>query len=300
MRVFAAMELAAACLALTGLLAGCGTPKVAHAKHELPIAVETTASATPGFTQGKAAVRAVRGTVYHWNGKWKRLHAEEKITAGENLWTGVDGSADVFLADSGSVLRVEPGTHLVIERLEYQGERDSAICQTRLNIKTGRIRGNIGRPSSSSTYELETPTALLRSIPERRAIYEIGTDGAYRVEQGIVSLTEDGKELFLTSPAFRPAVAAGPPPECAVHHVKMNRKTVPIIYGLMKFPPGYSEDASRFFPHAGNLYAGCVVTSRKEDFAWVCDSCVVAAMKYKPRNFAENLEPEGLWPKRKF
>jgi hypothetical protein len=60
---------------------------------------------------------------------------------------------------------------------------------------------------------------------------------------------------------------------CEVHHRKMQRKLVPVIYGML----GYlytPEELKTLFPHHQEFVAGgCIVDERKTDKLFVCSEC---------------------------
>lgn len=87
-----------------------------------------------------------------------------------------------------------------------------------------------------------------------------------------------GTALFLQSCAT-PDYTTGKPSVCGVHQVPMDKRVVPIRYGLMR--PG-EKDAAReraaklAFPHATEwLGGGCVIErdSPKQVKIYICPSC---------------------------
>ncbi|HMJ65368.1 MAG TPA: hypothetical protein VK615_08445 [Candidatus Binatia bacterium] len=79
---------------------------------------------------------------------------------------------------------------------------------------------------------------------------------------------------------------------CDVHHIRMERKEVPILYGLIL--PGLGEPggdtAQRLFPHRYETrLGGCCVTptSPKTDKVYVCSEC-----KKAYANWNANTKPE--------
>jgi len=61
---------------------------------------------------------------------------------------------------------------------------------------------------------------------------------------------------------------------CEKHHLKMERKVVPISYGY----PGYSREEWKLLeecgPNDGVVLGGCCVdSSRTQTFTWVCPTC---------------------------
>src|SRR6266700_2513515 len=70
---------------------------------------------------------------------------------------------------------------------------------------------------------------------------------------------------------------------CEVHHVKMERQTVPIHYGLMGYPEGYLEAKAIYFPHGWEyVNGGCLVRKQKEMQIDVCPQCKKANEAFVP------------------
>ena len=76
---------------------------------------------------------------------------------------------------------------------------------------------------------------------------------------------------------------------CEVHHAKMERKKVRVVYGLIR--PGAGEPSSdterRLFPHRHEIsFGGCDVGSYspKTEKIYVCDQCKKAYAKWKAEN----------------
>ena len=64
---------------------------------------------------------------------------------------------------------------------------------------------------------------------------------------------------------------------CKVHHEKLTRATVPMLYGLMPGPPYPVETEERLFPNAlTSVEAGCVVMPSKEAIVLQCQKCIKA------------------------
>jgi hypothetical protein len=64
---------------------------------------------------------------------------------------------------------------------------------------------------------------------------------------------------------------------CKVHHEKLRKATVPILYGLMPGPPFPQKTEERLFPNALNsVEAGCIVMPVKEAIVLQCQKCIEA------------------------
>jgi hypothetical protein len=68
---------------------------------------------------------------------------------------------------------------------------------------------------------------------------------------------------------------------CKVHHEKLTRATVPMLYGLMPGPPYPVETEERLFPNAlTSVEAGCLVMPAKEAIVLQCQKCIKAKTKW--------------------
>ena len=68
---------------------------------------------------------------------------------------------------------------------------------------------------------------------------------------------------------------------CKVHHEKLARATVPMLYGLMPGPPYPVETEERLFPNAlTSVEAGCVVMPAKEAIVLQCQKCIKAKTRW--------------------
>jgi hypothetical protein len=72
---------------------------------------------------------------------------------------------------------------------------------------------------------------------------------------------------------------------CEVHGVKMEKKKVPIEYGIVGQEPGVPPNVrEKQFPHAlEKVFGGCVVRPEKETEIWICPSCQSAERDWKSR-----------------
>lgn len=69
---------------------------------------------------------------------------------------------------------------------------------------------------------------------------------------------------------------------CKVHKAQMERKLVPICYGLIIFEDDFSKAWLASFPNDGTRLGGCMPDPfQKEEYAWVCAQCVEASKKWE-------------------
>ena len=68
---------------------------------------------------------------------------------------------------------------------------------------------------------------------------------------------------------------------CKVHHEKLTRASVPMLYGLTPGPPYPIETEERLFPNAlTSVEAGCVVMPAKDAIVLQCQKCIKAKTKW--------------------
>jgi hypothetical protein len=90
------------------------------------------------------------------------------------------------------------------------------------------------------------------------------------------------EDLSAQSPAFRARVAAQVSGICNIHHIQMERRWLPVIYGR-KPPTGWppeSEQAARFPNSDFPFYAGDLGCPTKELEIYVCRECAAAFLEW--------------------
>jgi ferric-dicitrate binding protein FerR (iron transport regulator) len=135
--------------------------------------------------QGTATVRAVRGTADYsdGSGQWKSLRVGKVLKQGSIIRTAADSQVDLFLKDNGPVVRVTESTQLGLDRLTYERTPIETVIDTGLDLKSGRILGNVKKMAEASKYEVETPNGVAGI---RGTEYDISADGKVSVVSGQV------------------------------------------------------------------------------------------------------------------
>jgi len=110
--------------------------------------------------EAKAKVRAVRGTaqVSINGGAWAPLKANTTLKAGAIIRTASESYVDLFL--NNSVVRVTPDTMMGIDKLLSNNTGVETAMETQLNLKSGRILGNVKKLAAASKYEIKTPNGV--------------------------------------------------------------------------------------------------------------------------------------------
>ncbi|MDB6024290.1 MAG: FecR protein [Verrucomicrobiales bacterium] len=112
---------------------------------------------------GKAVVRAVRGTSAKYSsggGVWVPLKVGTTLQPGSAIQTGAETTVDLFLGQNGPVVRVTPDTTLGFDKLAFSDTGADRVIDTQLNLKSGRILGNVKKLASASRYEIKTPIGV--------------------------------------------------------------------------------------------------------------------------------------------
>jgi hypothetical protein len=148
------------------------------------LALAFTAAAQAAVQQGQAVVRAVRGNAeYSAGGAWAPLKVGTILYAGSTIKTADDSQVDLFLKDNGPVVRVTGNTILGVDKLTFDTTGVDTVVETQLDLKAGRIQGNVKKTSAASRYEVKTPTGVAGI---RGTLYDITADGRVRVWEGSV------------------------------------------------------------------------------------------------------------------
>lgn len=141
---------------------------------------------------GKAVVRAVRGTAYYdVDGKWKKLEVGRILNPGAKVRTESASQVDLFLDRNGPVVRVMEQSILGLDKLYFESNRDDVIIETQLNLIEGRILGSVKKMASASKYEVKTPAGIAGI---RGTDYDISANGSIRVIQGSVVFVTTGPD----------------------------------------------------------------------------------------------------------
>jgi len=136
----------------------------------------------------KAVVRAVRGTADISTDKgstWKPARVGSQLSPNSVIKTGVGSIVDLFLGDNGPVVRVTESTEMGIDRLDVEGTGVEKVIETQLDLKSGRILGNVKKLAEASKYEVKTPVGVAGI---RGTEYDISANGRVSVITGIIQV----------------------------------------------------------------------------------------------------------------
>ena len=124
------------------------------------LALSLLTSAQAEARQATAKVRAIRGTaqVSANGGGWATLKVNDILKAGSVIKTGPESTVDLFV--NNSVVRVTPETTMGLDKIAINETGTENVTETQLNLKSGRIIGNVKKLASASRYEIKTPTGV--------------------------------------------------------------------------------------------------------------------------------------------
>jgi hypothetical protein len=141
---------------------------------------------------GKATVRAVRGSAdfSDGSGSWKKIKVGVVLKQGAVIRTAAESSVDLFLDQNGPVVRVTENSQLGLDRLTFEDSGVETVIDTGLNLKDGRILGNVKKLAQASKYEVKTPNGVAGI---RGTEYDISANGKVLVITGSVVVVEGGQ-----------------------------------------------------------------------------------------------------------
>ena len=168
----------------------------------------TSVQAADGF----ARVQTLRGKAqYSEGGEWKVLTVGKVLRQGAVIQTAANSSVDLFLKDNGPVVRVTADTILGLDKLFFEETGGEVVIDTRLDLRNGRILGNVKKMAAASNYQVKIPTG---TVGIRGTDYDISTSGIVRVITGAVRIqyttTAGPQEVIVTAGnTFTPPTTPG-------------------------------------------------------------------------------------------
>jgi len=143
-----------------------------------------TAEAAPEMN--KAVVRAVRGSANYSTDRganWRTLKVGASLNQNSVIRTAPGSQVDLFLNENGPVVRIMEGSTLGLDKLTIDRTGVENVIETQLDLRDGRILGNVRRLAAASKYEVKTPMGVAGIRGTR---YDISADGTVTVVEGQV------------------------------------------------------------------------------------------------------------------
>jgi hypothetical protein len=152
-------------------------------------------SAQAAPQENTAKVRAVRGSANYSTDRganWKTLKVGASLKQNSVIRTAPGSSVDLFLNENGPTVRVTENTTMGIDRLTIDRTGGDNVIETQLDLRAGRILGNVRPLAAASKYEVKTPQGVAGI---RGTKYDISADGTVKVVEGqivVVYILSDG------------------------------------------------------------------------------------------------------------
>jgi len=164
------------------------------------VAAGLLSSAEANTRDGQALVQTVSGEAkFSLDGdKWLPLQTGQLIKTGAVVKTGAKARADLFLGINGSLLRLDANTELKFNRLAIKVSPIEHMAETEMELRSGRVIGNVRKLPMGSSYVLKTPKGV---ADVKGTVYDINADGELIVVSGKVNYTDNanGKEVLIAS-----------------------------------------------------------------------------------------------------
>lgn len=151
------------------------------------VAAALMTAAEAEVIKNKAVVRRAgpgKAEVSTNNGQsWKPARVGDRLGENSIVRTAPGSTVDLFLGDNGPVVRVTEDTRLAIDKLDLEDAGIEKVIETQLDLKNGRILGNVKKMAAASKYEVETPVGVAGI---RGTEYSISANGDVHVVTGTV------------------------------------------------------------------------------------------------------------------
>ena len=148
---------------------------------------------------GQALVQSISGEVKLLDGsKWLPLQTGQLLKTGAVVKTGAKSRADLFLGVNGSMLRLAANTELKFSRLAVEISPIEPIAKTEMELRSGRVIGNVRKLPMGSSYVIKTPMGV---ADIKGTVYDINANGELIVLSGKVKYTDrtSGREVLIAS-----------------------------------------------------------------------------------------------------
>lgn len=186
------------------------------------IALAIVSSLNAQTTQGKATVVRIKGSARCavGNSGWKPLQVGDVLKPGTVVQTGLDqgSSVDLVLNDEAAstqpavfnpaaamastsgysgkaeqnIIRLMENTAVGIDKLTSMNTGADVVTDTQLDLKQGRLLGNVKKMSAASKYEIKLPNGV--AGVRGTAAYDVRADGVVRVFAGSVVVAYVGAD----------------------------------------------------------------------------------------------------------
>jgi hypothetical protein len=138
-------------------------------------------------SEAKVLIKSVGGEVIcsEEGGPWRTLEAGARLDHGVTIRTGERGTADLILEDSGTVLRLTPGSVLRLVKLQKKQVGEEIATETSLQLVSGSVVGSQRKLHTPSQFDIATANGTATIVGTE---YVVRADGAVSVLSGAVTV----------------------------------------------------------------------------------------------------------------
>lgn len=220
---------------VSGMMARLGVGAVVLALASVAQAAVEKGTAKVLTVQGSAEI-STDGT------QWKALKRGEALHEGAWIRTSSASATDLDLGRNGSQLRIMPNSTVNLAALTYEDTGIETVVNTQIDLRAGRVLGNVHKLSAASKYEVKSTKAVATIRGTR---YDFQADGRLVVAEGsvvVVALRDDGTtvtRVVNANEVFSPVSAmVTPATEADLGDVGGSASSVP---GIVALPPLQSK-----------------------------------------------------------
>ncbi|MGE3308784.1 MAG: FecR domain-containing protein [Limisphaerales bacterium] len=161
------------------------------------VVVALASVAQAAVEKGTAKVLAVQGSaeISTDGNAWKALRRGEALHEGTWIRTSSSSAADLDLGRNGSQLRIMPNSTVAFSALTFEETGVETVINTQIELRAGRVLGNVHKLSAASKYEVKSPKAVATIRGTR---YDFQADGRLVVAEGsvvVVAYRDDGSTI---------------------------------------------------------------------------------------------------------
>ncbi|MBI3191988.1 MAG: FecR domain-containing protein [Pedosphaera parvula] len=173
MKIFQSISQAVACLAAVALVC--------------LFSPTTQGAAKAGAEQGQVIVVEVNGQAsYTDGGQYVPLQKGAKLNQGTSIKTGPNSSVIIFLTNNKTELTIDASTTVNVDKLTSTKTGADTVSETEMELKEGKITGNVKKLSRASTFNVKTPVGVAGI---RGTMFLVQANGVIHVLQGTVVIT---------------------------------------------------------------------------------------------------------------
>ena len=142
-------------------------------------------AAKPGPEVGQAIIVSVNGQASYTDasGQFVPLKPDMKLDPGATIKTGANSSVVVFLTNNKAQFTVDASTTITVNKLTATKTGADEVSETDLEVKDGKITGNVKKLSKASTFNVKTPVGVAGI---RGTTFVIHANGVIHVTSGTV------------------------------------------------------------------------------------------------------------------